>query len=74
MQILFATATIADINQLHKLIHDLQQSQTEMAHSLNQKVTYLKHLDATTTLHKDAIVNLTSTLKDTVYKSQVYYG
>ena len=69
LQVLFGAATVADIEQRHQSIDELHQEQNNIAHYLNQQVTYLWHLDATTAIHQEAIVNLSSTVNDTVFKS-----
>jgi tetrahydromethanopterin S-methyltransferase subunit B len=43
LKVLFDTATVQDINSLHHTIDELHKKQEEVAHSVEQQVTYSTH-------------------------------
>ena len=47
LKVLFGTATVMDLAELHDAIDVMQRKEDTIVHSLNQQVTYLKQLDDT---------------------------
>jgi hypothetical protein len=61
----FRTATISDIHELHNVFDDLQTRNSDIVHSLNNQLSYLKMLDNIAVLNANAITNLSALLKTT---------
>jgi hypothetical protein len=40
LRVLFGTATVRDISSLHRTLDELHKKQEELAHSVEQQVTY----------------------------------
>jgi hypothetical protein len=72
LKMIFGTATISDIHELHKVFEDLQRN-ADIAHSLANQLTYAKELDTVTAIHTESIVNLSSVLKDSLIRSHDQY-
>jgi hypothetical protein len=53
-----------DVDKLHTIITDLHQTQDNIAHSLEQQVTYFRRLGETVTIDHAALVNLSATIKN----------
>ena len=66
---LFGTATIEDIHLLHETFDGLKSTTSEIVHSLNSPLTYVKKLDTLTNANTMAIANLSSIVKDIVIRS-----
>jgi len=69
LKTLFETATIADVQQLHDTINDLQLQNSDITHSLSNQLTYVKRLSTATELNAEAIANLSSIVKDNIIQS-----
>jgi len=69
LKTLFGTATIAYIHFLHETLDGLKSSTSDIVHSLNSQLTYVKKLDTATGINAMAIANLSSIFKDTVIQS-----
>ena len=67
---LFGVATVADAHKLHESLNDLQASYLDVAHSLSDQLIYIKKLHFSIDLHANAIINLSSIVKDVVIQSQ----
>ena len=70
LNVLFGTATVMDLAELHDVIDVMQRKEDTIVHSLNQQVTYFKQLDDTVKFNYQAIVNLSTTLKGIALKAQ----
>ena len=70
LKVLFGTATVMDLAELHDAIDVMQRKEDTIVHSLIQHVTYLKQLDNTVKFNYQAIVNLSTTLKGIALKAQ----
>jgi hypothetical protein len=70
LKTLFLIATVAELSDIHTTIGDLHRKQDTIVHSLKQKVTYLKQLDGTVRFNREAVTNLSSSLKGIVTKVQ----
>jgi len=70
LKLIFGTAIVAELANLHTTVDDLKQKQGEVVHALNRKLTYFKQMDSTVKLDHESIANLSYILKDFVIKSQ----
>jgi flagellar capping protein FliD len=68
-KILFGTATSADVRSLHETLNALQVSHSDVVQSLSGHLTYIKKLNTLTQENADAIMNLSSIVKDEVIQS-----
>jgi len=66
---LFGTATIADIHLLRETLDGLKSTTSNIVHSLNSQLTYVKKLDTATGINAMVIANLSSRVKDIVIQS-----
>jgi hypothetical protein len=69
-QVLFGTATTADLEGLNSTINSLSKNQELIPHSLNQQVSLFKQLDGVLRHDQETISNLTAIVKDYVIKVQ----
>ena len=69
LKALFGTAVVADVTHLHDVFSEVQSSQQDIVHSLNNQVTYIKKLNSITYVNVDAIANLSGILRDSIIKS-----
>ena len=69
LKTLFETATIADVQQLHDTLNDLQLQNSDITHSLSNHLTYVKRLSTSTDVNAKAIANLSSIVKDNMIQS-----
>jgi len=56
-KILFGTATISDMHELHNVFDDLQTRNSDIIRSMNNQLSYVKKLDNTAAVNADAIAN-----------------
>ena len=70
LKLIFGTATVADLADLHTSVDALKQKQGEVLHALNQQLTYLKQMDSTVKLDHEVIANLSYIVKDFATKLQ----
>ena len=70
LQLLFGTATVADLNGLHAAVNTLSKDQERIIHSVNQQVTLFKQLDGAIHHNQNTLTNLTAIVKDYVLKVQ----
>jgi hypothetical protein len=70
LQVLFGTATTADLEGLHSTVNSLTKNQELISHSLNQKVLFFKQLDGVVRHDQETISNLTAIVNDYVIKVQ----
>ena len=69
MKTLFVTTTIADVQQLHDTLNDLQLQNSDINRSLPNQLSYVKRLSAATEVNAEAIANLSSIVKDNIIQS-----
>jgi DNA repair exonuclease SbcCD ATPase subunit len=55
LKTLFGTATLSDLNQLHRTIDELKSKEADIVHSLASQLTYVKELGQSTRVNADAI-------------------
>jgi hypothetical protein len=70
LKVLFGTATVADLADLHSTLGSMRDKQGEVIHSVNSQLTYIKQMDATVKTVHEAIGNWSYVLKDIALKSQ----
>ena len=63
LKTLFGTATIADVQQLHDTLNDLQLQNSDITHSLSTQSTYVKTLSTATDVNAETIANLSSIVR-----------
>ena len=73
LRTLFGTATMTDLHRLHEAMGELQGRNAEVAHSLSKQVTYIRNLNTVTNLNTEALVNLSSIVKDNVMQSHAKF-
>jgi len=66
---LFGTATVEDIHLLHETLEGLRSTTSDVVHSLNSQLTYVKNLGTVTSVNTMAIANLSSIVKDIAIRS-----
>jgi len=69
LRTLFGTATMTDLHRLHEALGELQDKNSEVAHSLSKQVTFIRDLNTVASQNTEALVNLSSIVKDNVVKS-----
>ena len=72
LRTLFGT-TMTDLHRLHEAMGELQDRNAEVAHSLSKQVTYIRNLNTVTNLNTEALVNLSSIVKDNVVQSHAKF-
>ena len=66
---MFATATVTDVHFLHETLDGLKSTTSDIVHSLNSQLTYVKKLDTTTSINAMAVANLSRIIKNIVMQS-----
>ena len=61
MKHVFGIATIADVHTLHEVVEALKQQNSDIAHSIDSQLSYVKDIGK---LNTEAVVNLSSVVKD----------
>jgi len=69
LKTLFGTAKIADVQQLHDTLNELQLQNSDITHSLSNELTYVKRLSTANDVNAEAIANLSSIVKYNMIKS-----
>jgi hypothetical protein len=70
LKVLFGTATITDLADLHATVDALSHKQGEVVHALNHQLTYVKQLGDMVRIDHEAIANWSYVLKDFALKEQ----
>ena len=72
---------MSDIHELHGVIHDLQNRNSDIVNSLANQLTYVKKVADTMSLNTESIPNLSSIVKDGIIEShdisklpETYFG
>ena len=69
LKTLFGTATIAEVQQLHDTLNELQLQNSDITHSLYNQMTYVKRFSTATDINAEAIANLSSIVRDNMVQS-----
>jgi hypothetical protein len=72
LKTIFGTATVSDVQELHSVLDDLQNRNSEIIHSLSNHLTYVIKVADTTSLDTESIANLSSIVKDSIIQSHDY--
>jgi len=70
---MFGTATVSDDHELHRLLDNLQNVNSDIVHSVANQLTYVKKAGDTTSLNTDSIANHSSIIKDSIIQSNDKY-
>ena len=70
LKVLFGTATVTDLADLHSTVDARSQKQGEVVHALNHQLTYIKQMDATVRTVHETIANWSMIFRDFALKSQ----
>ena len=73
LKTIFGTATVSDVYELHGVLDDLQNRNSDIVHSLTNQLTYVKKVADTTSLNTESIANLSSIVKDSIIQSHDKY-
>ena len=60
---------MSDVHLLHDVVTDLQLKNTEIVHSLENQLTYVKTLSTSSKINAEANANLSTVLRDQVIQS-----
>jgi hypothetical protein len=69
LRALFGTATMADLHRLHEAMGELEDKNSEVAHYLSKQVTFIRNLNSFASLNNEALVNLSTLVKDNMLQS-----
>jgi len=64
LKALFGVATASDVLRLHQTIEELETRDTDITHSLQNEMTYVKSLDLSSRLQTQSIANLSTAVKN----------
>jgi hypothetical protein len=69
LKFLFGSATVSDVHLFHVVVSDLQLKNSEIVHSLENQLTYVKSLSSSSKINAEGIANLSHILRDQVVQS-----
>jgi len=58
---IFGTATVSDVHMIHEVLDELQQRNSDIAHSVSNQLSYVKDLG---NVNAEAIANMSSVVKE----------
>jgi len=73
LRVLFGTATMTDLHRLHEAMGELQDKNSDVAHTLSNQVTFIRNINSVANLNTEAFVNLSTLVKDIVVQSHGRY-
>jgi hypothetical protein len=73
LKTVFGTATVLDVHELHSVLDDLQNRNSDIIHSLSNQLTYVKKVADKTSLNTKSIANLSSIVEDSIILSHDKY-
>lgn len=59
----FGTATLLDVEELHKTVDKMHRTEGDIVHSINHQITYLKTLDSAVKFNTEAVETLSEKVK-----------
>jgi len=65
----FGTATLLDVEELHKTIHKMHRTEGDIVRSVNHQMTYLKTLESAVKFNTEAVETLSEKVKDIMLDS-----
>jgi len=69
LRTMLETAFLAGLDKLHNILDELENYNSDLLHSLSNRVSYVKKLDTVTGINSQAIANLTTIIKDNLVHS-----
>jgi hypothetical protein len=66
----FGTATMLDVEELHKTVDEMHRTEGDIVHSVNHQMTYLKTLDSAVKFNTEAVETLSEKVKVIMLDSQ----
>jgi len=60
---IFGTATLRDVEELHRSVDRMHKAEWDIIHSVNQQMTYLKTLDSAVKFKTEAVETLSEKVK-----------
>jgi len=69
LKALFGTAVVSDLTQLHNLFDELQSSQQNIVHSIDNQINYIKKLDSDISENAELIAKLSRVISDDIIRS-----
>jgi hypothetical protein len=60
LRTLFGTATLSDLHELHGILDELKNKNSDIVHSLSNQVTFFKRLGTITGVNTEAIAHITA--------------
>jgi hypothetical protein len=60
----FGTATLLDLEELHKPVDKMHRTEGDIFHSVNHQMTYLQTLDSAVKFDTEAVITLSEKVKD----------
>ena len=67
---LFGVATVIDLDQLHDSVNKLHDTQSDLVHSVNEQLTYLRSLDSLVKFNSKSVKSLSENVKSMMLNSQ----
>jgi len=71
LKTIFGTASESDVHELHGVLDDLQNRNSDIVHSLAKQLTYVKKVADTTSLNTESIANFSNIVKDSIIHSSI---
>ena len=65
----FGTATLLDVEELHKRVDKMNRTEGDIVHSVNHQMTYLKTLESAGKFNTEAVETLSEKVKDIILDS-----
>jgi hypothetical protein len=59
----FGTATLVNVEELHKTIDQMHRTEENLIHSVNHQMTYVKALDSAVNFNTEAVETLSEKVK-----------
>ena len=69
----FGTATVSDVHELHGVLDNLQNRNSDIVHSLANQLTYVKKVADTMSLNTESIANLSNIVNNSIIQSHDKY-
>jgi hypothetical protein len=69
-QVLFGTATVADLSRLHNEINEMRENEALIAHSMKSQMTYVKSLGNSVLSNTESVAKIADRVKAVILKFQ----
>jgi hypothetical protein len=67
---LFGVATVIDLGKLHDAVNKPHDTQSDLVHSVNEQLTYLRSLDSFVKFNSKSVKSLSEKVKSMMFNSQ----